>query len=473
MQSFHFKQRHFSLLHSDVFSQKQVYIVVNALSEIPKEFNFPGLDSALNRDGLDPSGFILLEGVLSGHDRVWILRLDPKKPIAPQVADPVRTWNGGIDLFIGATVNMEEAIEWFSSGVYRFSSLKSEKKTNDEGKFQVVWNTNNIDDWLFRKIDALYLARDLVNLPSNLKNPIQLAKIVESLKWTRTRIRRIDKQELEENSFGMMLAVSSGSDIPPVVMVFERFPEKARPLVGIVGKGVTFDAGGLQIKPDTGMFDMKMDMAWAAATIATFWHLDWIDSGTISAVWAIWLVENLLGWSACKPLDIVQAHNGLMVEIHHTDAEGRLVLWDILSYLSQEYSPEEIVSIATLTGSCIHALWFKYAGLMSRNDELVWVIQKASEKTNECVWRLPLDAEMLKATHARIADRKNISSDMKAGASMGAAFLSQFVPEEIKFAHLDIAGPAYRDKADWFFPEGWTWFGTEILIQYVFDKKQA
>lgn len=472
MHSFEFKQQNFHPVRADSFSQKQVCIVINDISEIPSGFDYPGMVSILNKNNPDSPSSIVLEGASSIHDKVWILKLDPKKGVASQVADFVRSWEGGIDLYIGVTVNIEEAILWFGSAVYRFSSFKS-KKENDTALFRIVGVEQDIHPLLLRKIDALYLARDLVNLPPNMKDPMKLAQIVENLEWRNTRIRRIDKSELQEKSFGMMLSVASGSDIPPVVLIFENFPEKQRPSVGIVWKGVTFDAGGLQIKPDTGMFDMKMDMAWAAATTAAFWFLDWIDQNTVSAVGAIWLVENLLGWSAYKPLDIVQAHNWLTVEIHHTDAEGRLVLWDILSYISQEYSPQQVTSIATLTGACIHALWFGYAGLMSRSNEFVASIQEAAGKTHESVWQLPLNTEMLKATHAKIADRKNISSDMKAGASMGAAFLSQFVPEGIEFAHLDIAGPAYRDKADWFFPEGWTGFGTEILIQYVIDKKRA
>lgn len=167
-------------------------------------------------------------------------------------------------------------------------------------------------------------------------------------------------------------------------------------------------------------------------------------------------------------MDIVRAHNGLTVEIHHTDAEGRLVLGDLASYISKTYMPRKsLVSIATLTGACMHALGYNYAGLLSADDGLIQDLQAAANRTNESIWRLPLDEYMMEATHAKIADRKNLSSDMMAGASMGAAFISQFVAEPTKYAHLDIAGPAYRSKPQGIFPSEATGFGTEILLEYV------
>lgn len=214
------------------------------------------------------------------------------------------------------------------------------------------------------------------------------------------------------------------------------------------------------------MLDMKTDMAGAAATIATFWYLDQCNIKK-TVVGAVGLVENLLGGSAFKPLDIVRAQNGLTVEIHHTDAEGRLVLGDMASYISETYTPKTMVSIATLTGACMHALGYNYAGLVSEDTALVDRLKSAANCTHESVWQLPLDMHMIQGTHATIADRKNLTSDMMAGASMGAAFISQFVKKPTKYAHLDIAGPSYRNKPRGIFPSEGTGFGTEILLEYV------
>ncbi len=212
---------------------------------------------------------------------------------------------------------------------------------------------------------------------------------------------------------------------------------------------------------------MKMDMAGAAAVVASFWYLDGISDFSKSIVGAVGFVENLVGPAAFKPLDIVTAQNGLTVEIHHTDAEGRLVLGDLAAYIGSTYSPQTMVSIATLTGACLHALGYDYAGLISEQKSLVDSLHIAAAKTPEKLWQLPLDARMLQSTHATIADRKNISKDMKAGASIGAAFIAQFVPKSIQYAHLDIAGPAYRNKPNGVFPADATGFGTLTLVEYA------
>ncbi len=161
------------------------------------------------------------------------------------------------------------------------------------------------------------------------------------------------------------------------------------------------------------MLDMKTDMAGAAATIATFWYLDQCNVKK-TLVGAVGLVENLLGGSAFKPLDIVRAQNGLTVEIHHTDAEGRLVLGDLAAYITETYAPKTLVSIATLTGACMHALGYNYAGLVSEDSALADRLKAAANCTHESVWQLPIDRHMMKSTHATIADRKNLSSDMMA-----------------------------------------------------------
>lgn len=162
-------------------------------------------------------------------------------------------------------------------------------------------------------------------------------------------------------------------------------------------------------------------------------------------------------------MDIVRAHNGLTVEIHHTDAEGRLVLGDVVSYVSKQYKPENAITIATLTGACMHALGYDYAGLIGTSETLVAKLFEDSKKLPEKLWMLPLNESMLEATKASIADRKNLTKSMKAGASMGAAFIAQFVPKEVAYAHLDIAGPSYRDKENGIFPSEATGFGFYTL----------
>jgi leucyl aminopeptidase len=228
-----------------------------------------------------------------------------------------------------------------------------------------------------------------------------------------------------------------------------------------LGKGVTFDAGGLQIKPDDGMLDMKMDMAGAAAVVGAMYALDMQDG--VDVVGMVGLTENLLGGSAQRPLDIVQAVSGKTVEIRHTDAEGRLVLGDLVGLAARIYNPKEMTSIATLTGACMHALGYDYAGLMSRNHSLARRIESASLSSGDPVWRLPLDDAMDDAVKSHIADLSNHTPGFKAGASMGAAFIAAHAPKSTAYAHLDIAGPAYRAKARGPHPDGASGYGVRLL----------
>ena len=201
--------------------------------------------------------------------------------------------------------------------------------------------------------------------------------------------------------------------------------------------------------------------------IALFEYLDGLEEIPYGLVGAIGLAENLVGDEAFKPLDIYTAANGKTVEIHHTDAEGRLILADVMAYAEKTYAPESLVTIATLTGACIAALGYDYAGIMGDDEKMIRKIENASPF--EKFWRLPLDKRMIDSVKAEEADLKNISKGMKAGSSLGAAFLTHFV-KKAKYTHIDIAGPSYRPGAFSIFPKGGTGFGVLALAE-VFSKK--
>lgn len=213
------------------------------------------------------------------------------------------------------------------------------------------------------------------------------------------------------------------------------------------------------------MLDMKSDMAGAATVVGVLLALDGKTNLRANVVAAIGLTENLLGGSAMKPLDIIRGYNGKTVEIGHTDAEGRLVLADLLGYLEASYTPETIISVATLTGAVIHALGQNYAGIIGNNQEMITEIL-ANPAGEERFWQLPLDADMIDKTKGEISDMKNITSGYKAGSSMGAAFLTHFVKDS-KLVHLDIAGPAYRTSTYSYFPKGGTGFGVMTLVEFL------
>lgn len=228
---------------------------------------------------------------------------------------------------------------------------------------------------------------------------------------------------------------------------------------------MTFDAGGLQIKPDDSMLDMKSDMAGAATVVGTLLALDSKTNLRGNVIAAIGLTENMLGGNAMKPLDIIKAYNGKTVEIGHTDAEGRLVLADLLSYLEASYTPGTIISVATLTGAAIHAIGYNYAGILGNNQEIISEIL-ANPAGEERLWQLPLDADMIEKIKGEISDVKNMVSGYKAGSSIGAAFLTHFVKDS-KLVHIDIAGPAYRTDTYSYFPKGATGFGVMTLVAFL------
>ena len=210
---------------------------------------------------------------------------------------------------------------------------------------------------------------------------------------------------------------------------------------------------------------MKSDMAGAATVVGSLLALDSETELRFNIVAAVGLTENLLGGSAMKPLDILRSYNGKTVEIGHTDAEGRLVLADLLGYLEAAYSPETIISVATLTGAVIHAIGYNYAGIIGNNPEMISEIL-SNPAGEERFWQLPLDADMIEKAKGEISDVKNVSSSYKAGSSMGAAFLMHFVKNS-KLVHLDIAGPAYRPAPYSYFPKGATGFGVMTLVEFL------
>lgn len=351
---------------------------------------------------------------------------------------------------------------------YRFDAYKSDKKDRERRLVLVREDrTGSRQKEIFeervRLLSAIRFARDLVNTPASDKPPHKIVDIVRALPWERTEVEVLDRAALEKLGFNLLLAVSSGSDEDPAVVIFRRKNPSKAAKRAIIGKGVTFDAGGLQIKPEDSMADMKSDMAGAAAVIASMWYLDAFDDLVEDVVGAVGLTENLLGGSAMKPMDIVRARNGKTVEIGHTDAEGRLVLADVVAHLAETESPETSVTVATLTGSCVSALGFDYAGMVGDDRKIMKRILEVSEEDGfEKYWELPFDSRMKEATKGKRSDYSSISDEMRAGASMGAAFIANFRGKS-KFVHLDIAGPAFRTSANGVFPVDATGFGVPTL----------
>jgi leucyl aminopeptidase len=323
---------------------------------------------------------------------------------------------------------------------------------------------------------AVALTRDLVNEPPNFATPTILAQRAHQIaEGRRISVTVLEREEMRELGMGALLAVAQGSDEPPKFIILDYQPEPRQegttpPTVVLVGKGITFDSGGLSIKPAEGMEEMKSDMAGGAAVMGAVQAIADLNL-PVRVVGLVPATENVINGHAYKPADIVRAMNGKTIEIISTDAEGRLILADALVY-AKRYAPQAVVDLATLTGACITALGKgQAAGLFSIDEKLAEQLKRASASTGERIWQLPLYDEYSEVMKSDVADLKN-SGGRYSGVGASAAFLKAFA-EGYPWAHLDIAPMAYLDKDKPYTPKGATGFGVRLLVQFVRDLAAA
>ena len=310
------------------------------------------------------------------------------------------------------------------------------------------------------------MARDLINEPAGGKKPEVLAGIAtEMAEELGIDITVYDRDEIEAERFGGLLAVSLGATNPPRMVVMNYRPDGAEKTLALVGKGIVFDSGGLSIKPASGMETMKTDMSGAAAVFGAMRAIATLGL-KVNVMGITPLTENMTGGAAQRPGDIFAARNGKTVEVLNTDAEGRLVLADGLS-LAAENKPDLMVDIATLTGACMVALGKKVAGLFGSDDDAAGQVEAAARRAGEKVWRMPVEKEYRSMLDSPIADLKNIG-DRYGGAITAALFLAEFTDEQ-PWVHLDIAGPARADGDDGYITKGGTGFSVATLVALAED----
>lgn len=307
-------------------------------------------------------------------------------------------------------------------------------------------------------------ARDLINEPSNNLTPKIMADDIKRLEYLGLEVEIIDEEAMKAKEFNLALSVAQGSCNSPRVAVIKwrGNKENAEYNLGLVGKGVTFDSGGISLKPGNGMWDMKQDMAGAAA-VAGALKTAALQKLPLNIVGVVGLVENMPSGSATRPGDIVRSMSGQTVEILNTDAEGRLVLADCLWYIQQEFKVKTVIDIATLTGAIMVALGTEMAGVMGNNQKLIDTVAKAGLSVDEKVWQLPISKEYNKMMDSSIADMKNISESRNAGSITAACFLQRFVQKDVKWAHLDIAGMDKVEKPKPLYPRGASGFGVKLF----------
>ena len=291
---------------------------------------------------------------------------------------------------------------------------------------------------------AVLICREWVNIPANLLYPASFADEVKRLAaGTRLSVDVLDEQALTKGGYGGLLAVGGGSSRPPRLVRLSYRPRGAKFHLALIGKGITFDTGGLNLKPAEGMYTMKCDMAGAAAILAATHAIAELGLKiNVTAYGA--LAENMPSSTAYRPSDVLTIYGGKTVENGNSDAEGRLVLADALAR-SAEDKPDLVVDVATLTGACVVALGERTAGVMSNDHEVTDQVLSAAESAGEPFWPLPIPDEIRPKLESKVADLRSVSGDRWGGASVAAAFLREFVPENTPWAHLDIAGPAFHD----------------------------
>lgn len=313
------------------------------------------------------------------------------------------------------------------------------------------------------------LARLLGDLPANICTPSYLAEQALGLaaKNKKLSVDVLDEKQMKALGMGSLLSVAAGSEQPAKLIVFEyKGGNKKDAPIALVGKGITFDTGGISLKPGAGMDEMKYDMCGAASVLGAFKAITDLNLA-VNLVGVIAATENMPSGKAVKPGDIVTSMAGLTIEILNTDAEGRLVLCDALTYIQSRFKPKSVVDIATLTGACVIALGTHATGLFSNNDQLAQALLDAGETTGDRAWRMPLWDEYQKQLDSNFADLANIGG-REAGSVTAACFLSRFT-ENVPWAHLDVAGTAWKSGA----AKGATGRPVSLLVQYVLNELAA
>jgi leucyl aminopeptidase len=322
-------------------------------------------------------------------------------------------------------------------------------------------------------VEAMDWTRDIITEPSNVKYPeVFVTRATEALRGVAgVRVTALDVPAMERLNMGSLLSVGLGSTRPPRLLIVEYKGSGGteQPIV-LAGKGITFDSGGISLKPGLGMWRMKTDMSGAAAVVGAVMSLA-KSRAPVNVIAIAALAENMPGGNATRPGDIVKAHNGKTIEVLNTDAEGRLVLADAVAYAESRYRPAAIVDVATLTGSIVAALGDEYAGVFSHHDALADQLVTAGATTGEALWRMPLDADHAKTMKSDVADIKNVSEGANAGASLGAHFIGYFAKPDTPWAHLDIAGTAWSSEARPTAPAGAVGYGVRLLDRFVRDYR--
>ena len=365
--------------------------------------------------------------------------------------------------------------EGLTLGSYEFNNYKTKKEKDPKAEFVLVSgkiNKKSLDKGLIIGLSVAF-ARDLSNHPANILTPSYLAKESKQIADAHPAMECtvFDGKEFKKMGMGAFHGVAMGATEPAKMIIVEyNGGRKTQKPIALVGKGLTFDSGGISLKPPPKMDEMKFDMCGSATVMGVLRAVSELKP-KINIVFAIGSTENMPGSNAQRPGDIVTAYNGKTIEVLNTDAEGRLVLADVLAYVNKNYEPEAIIDFATLTGAVLVALGNRASGVMGNNDKLMKEVKKASETTGERVWELPLWKEYCSSIKGKYADIQNMGEARLAGTISAGVFLKEFV-DDTPWVHMDIAGTAWGPKEPSYQPKvGATGVAVRLVYQFLENRK--
>ena len=469
-------------------------ILSNLIIFVDEKFNISGL-----KKHISSNEFLYISDLLKSNDlkkNILTFEINSKKTIfLISIKKNIKTseienlgakfhgyinYNKTNDYFVNSdTVNskIKDFVNYFLHGIklksYDFNIYKSKKDrkkiiVNVFGGKDKIFNQNQLR---FKALEeGTFFARDLVSEPGNILHPDEYAKRINFLKKYGLKINIYDEKKLKKLGMNALLGVGQGSIRGSYLVTIEWNGAKndSKPLA-FVGKGVCFDTGGISLKPAKFMEDMTYDMAGSATVVGLMKNLA-IRRAKINVVGVVGLVENMPGGNAQRPGDIVKSYSGKTIEILNTDAEGRLVLADALTFTEKRFKPKFIVDLATLTGAIIVSLGSEYAGLFSNDDKLSKQLINAGEKVEEKLWRMPLHKNFDKLINSKNADMQNINYVGGAGSTTAAQFLQRFILNKTPWAHLDIAGMAFSKYGGALNSGGATGYGVRLLNKLIEDE---
>jgi leucyl aminopeptidase len=380
----------------------------------------------------------------------------------------------GYDADKAARVGLAAALRSWRHDRYRTKLKDNQKPTLEE--VVIVGGAQGAEERYTSRwapvVEGVSLTRELVTEPANIIYPETFVERVRaSLKDTGVEIEVLDRAQMEKLGMGALLGVAQGSVREGRLLILKWNGGGQGAPTAFVGKGVTFDTGGISIKPAAGMEAMKWDMGGAGAVAGALKALS-LRKAKANVVGICGLVENMPGGNAQRPGDVVTTMSGQTVEVINTDAEGRLVLADAVTYVQRNYKPSTIIDLATLTGAILISLGHEWAGLFSNNEELASELKKAADESGDKLWRMPLAEPFDRLIDSPIADMKNVGP-REGGSITAAQFIQRFIENGVRWAHVDMAGKAWSDKASSTYEKGATGFGVRLLDQYVEDVLEA